>query len=378
MERCLGGADQSIRELTLQLIENGERCIEAGFPAQAEAILQQAWAIAEAATPDLGSDIAWGLAYLALQRDAPAEAAEWFGRVVTPPARSSALWPAGIHELRRLCTQHNTPAEHTNGSAAHPEAAPLQLHIHDLGSFEIRRCGVVLPRCKARKVIGIFRYLLTRRQHTAHKEELMEIFWPAASSRDSGHNLHVAVSTLRRYLDLEAPAQAASCLLFEAGEYRINPSVQLDHVASRFEQLSIHGEGLCGKSDYAGAEQALKQALALYQGDYHVDSEYSAWAVAERDRLLVRYLAALAALGQTYVAQRNYEGAIECYAILLARDNYREDVHRALMRCYWELGRRAEALQQYDRCTAILAHDLNLEPMEETRELYQRFTAGAD
>jgi LuxR family maltose regulon positive regulatory protein len=41
------------------------------------------------------------------------------------------------------------------------------------------------------------------------------------------------------------------------------------------------------------------------------------------------------------------------------------------MRCYSELGRRSEALQQYKRCATILANDLGLEPMEETQALYR-------
>ncbi len=41
------------------------------------------------------------------------------------------------------------------------------------------------------------------------------------------------------------------------------------------------------------------------------------------------------------------------------------------MRCYWRLGRRGEALRQYEHCAGLLAKDLGLEPIREIRILYQ-------
>ena len=106
----------------------------------------------------------------------------------------------------------------------------------------------MLPVCSANKAIALFRYLLNRRQRAACKEELLELPWPKARSSAAMHSLHVAVTTLRRYLDL--------------------------------------------------------------------------------------------------------------------------------MRCYWQLGRRTEALRQYTRCATILANDLGLQPMLELQELNRAIQSG--
>jgi DNA-binding SARP family transcriptional activator len=41
------------------------------------------------------------------------------------------------------------------------------------------------------------------------------------------------------------------------------------------------------------------------------------------------------------------------------------------MRCYIQLGRRGAAVQQYERCAALLAAELDLEPMPEIQDLYR-------
>ncbi len=62
--------------------------------------------------------------------------------------------------------------------------------------------------------------------------------------------------------------------------------------------------------------------------------------------------------------------------VVLERDGYREDAYCQLIRCYWQLGRRSEALRQYERCVTILRRDLGLEPMPEIQELYRAIQRG--
>ncbi|MBU0703034.1 MAG: bacterial transcriptional activator domain-containing protein, partial [Chloroflexi bacterium] len=50
----------------------------------------------------------------------------------------------------------------------------------------------------------------------------------------------------------------------------------------------------------------------------------------------------------------------------------REDVHRYVIRCYFEAGRRSEALAQYRRCEESLKEELGVAPAAETVELYER------
>jgi DNA-binding SARP family transcriptional activator len=123
--------------------------------------------------------------------------------------------------------------------------------------------------------------------------------------------------------------------------------------------------------DATRAQQAYLAAIACYGGDYYVDDADLSCQLAERERLLATYLAALDQLGRIFMAQRLFEQAAECYRRLVERDEYREDAHMQVMRCYLELGRRSDALQQYEHCVAILRNDLGLDPMPGTRQLYE-------
>jgi len=189
---------------------------------------------------------------------------------------------------------------------------------------------------------------------------------PEAQPQDATHSLHVAISSLRRYLD----PHVGSYLLLDAGRYYINDNVPIEDDCTTFLRLSDAGQQRWRAGDLQGAQQSYSIALKSYQGDYYLDDHDLLWEVAEQERLLSRYLTALDYLGRILVAQGRFEAAIECYQQLLQRDNYREDVHCHVMSCYQQLGRRNEALRQYHVCASMLADDFGLHPMPETRALY--------
>lgn len=56
----------------------------------------------------------------------------------------------------------------------------------------------------------------------------------------------------------------------------------------------------------------------------------------------------------------------------IALDPWREASYRQLMRALAEGGDRVAALAQFERCRAVLAEELGVEPAEETRLLHER------
>jgi DNA-binding SARP family transcriptional activator len=376
IEQDIAG-QQDIRDLAVTLLRQGERCAVAGLIDQAEAVLNQVWMMTVVGAPDLANDTAWELACLLAQRGAYIEAAVWFQRVDALPSRAINLWPAARQTMVQMCRalagEHFRPVEIPRSSrqVAEPLCDPSPelpaLNVINLGRLQIIRAGTMLPTCKAHKAVSLFRYLLAQRHRAAHKEALMELFWLDAHPRDARNSLHGAISALRHHLD---PA-SGSYVLFEDDRYAINPEAPIEDDSATFQGLSDEGEQYWQARDLAQAQRAYTQALACYQGDYYLDSCDLTWAGVVQEHLLCLYLSALDHLGQIFISQHRFEQAAECYRQLLERDSYREDAHRQLMRCYSQLGRRCEALRQYERYVAILANDLHLEPMQETRELYQ-------
>jgi DNA-binding SARP family transcriptional activator len=66
------------------------------------------------------------------------------------------------------------------------------------------------------------------------------------------------------------------------------------------------------------------------------------------------------------------EQAVTPYLQGLEIDPLVEDFHRGLMTAYGELGRQAEALASFERCRALLAKTLGVQPSAETRALAER------
>ena len=63
------------------------------------------------------------------------------------------------------------------------------------------------------------------------------------------------------------------------------------------------------------------------------------------------------------------EIAIALALRILAVDPLQEEVHRILMRCYAQQGRRTDALRQYDLCRSVLWREVRAVPERETEQL---------
>ncbi len=119
----------------------------------------------------------------------------------------------------------------------------------------------------------------------------------------------------------------------------------------------------------------LEKARQLYTGDLFEDC-YGDWVYSERERLNLLYLNCLARLMRFYDRERNYEKSLACGQEILNMDPLREQIHRYLMRLYLANGQRAKAIQQYEICEQVLAQELGIEPMVETKSLYAQITTA--
>ncbi len=357
--------------LSMAWLYQSEQYIQAGFLHQAEQTLAEAWEHANTQDPAVRSRAAWQLAWVKLMTKDYRSAAAWLEQVEHLPQIPLLTWLTERRVFVELCAL----LARAQAAPAPQHAAPdgLQpLAIQSLGGFAVARGGVLLKPCRARKAVVMLRYLLTRPKHAATREELMDLLWPEAQPSRAAHSLHVTASALRSYLDY----QAESYLSFAAGTYAINPAAPVAHDCEIFLKASDDADRRRSGGDLPGAEQAYTAAITHYQGDYMLDSHDLVWATAERERLLTRYLDNLDHLGALWMQAGNPAAAVECFQRILQRDEYREDIHYQAIRCYMQLGRRGDAVRQYQRCEQILASELGVEPMPETRRLYDEILSS--
>jgi DNA-binding SARP family transcriptional activator len=110
------------------------------------------------------------------------------------------------------------------------------------------------------------------------------------------------------------------------------------------------------------------RAVDLYQGDLCVAPDPH--AVIERERLRARYLTLLMRLADDHYRACHYELCQQYVQQLLRYDPCREDAHRLAMRCYVQVGERAQAFRQYRLCQELLRAEFDAPPEPATMTLF--------
>jgi DNA-binding SARP family transcriptional activator len=92
----------------------------------------------------------------------------------------------------------------------------------------------------------------------------------------------------------------------------------------------------------------------------------------QRERLREICLEMLAGMAECHAAYGRYGEAVQVCRSALVQDPCRENVHRAIMSYLVRLGHTDAAVAQYHQCERVLASELDVEPLSETRRLYRR------
>ncbi|WP_424950450.1 ATP-binding protein [Deinococcus sp.] len=104
---------------------------------------------------------------------------------------------------------------------------------------------------------------------------------------------------------------------------------------------------------------------------------FADWREARANELSEAELGALAAWATELGEQGRSAAAQEVYARMLRLDPLREQTHRQLMGLLHRNGERDAALARYRALEGLLLHELGVEPLPQTRELYQQILEGA-
>jgi len=223
-----------------------------------------------------------------------------------------------------------------------------------LGSFEARSSESGAVDFGHRKVRALLVYLAVEGKHPQSREHLATLLWGRTGDERSRHNLRQALSKIRSLFPtlIETTSDGVA----------LNSEIcAIDMVA--FEDLA--------KSDNI---EELKKALELYRGDllegYNPrEPDYQDWLQIARGRLHKLACEVADRLATLLGEQGRSKDAIEVFNRLLHLDPANEAAHRGLMKLLAQLGRRSEALRQYQECVSALARELDAEPSLETRQL---------
>jgi DNA-binding SARP family transcriptional activator len=242
------------------------------------------------------------------------------------------------------------------------------LAVQMLGRLYLRHDDTELACLGTRKAQELLCYLLLHRQRAHARESLANVFWSNTPTAQSRANLRKTLWQLQTAL---GDPLAEELVQVDAEWVQINPNtaIWLDVVAIEQAFAAVRdssGEDMSDKN-----AQLVSQAVALYRGDL-LDGWYQDWCLFERERVQNIYLALLDRLMGYCENHQECERGLAYGAELLRYDRTREQTYCRMMRLHVRAGNRAGALREYDRCVAVLADELEIEPGAPTTDLYTR------
>jgi PAS domain S-box-containing protein len=250
------------------------------------------------------------------------------------------------------------------------------LQIFTFGRFGLAAGGIRLATEKwqrKQQALTLLKLLVARVGRAVPREVLSEWLWPGADERSGRERLKVTMYALRH--QLRAVGLNEEIIETVDGAYLLRrEAVWIDVEA--FDRCVTDGSAQQRQEQWEDALHSYMEAQRLYRGDYMEENIHADWCAEERDRLREVHLEMLASMAECYAACDRYAEAVSLYRSILVDDPCREGVHRTLMTHLVRLGHFDSAVAQYHHCARILAAELDVEPMPETRRLYERILAG--
>ncbi|NTU80448.1 MAG: AAA family ATPase [Chloroflexales bacterium] len=238
------------------------------------------------------------------------------------------------------------------------DPSPASLVLTLLGPPEARWLGAPLPI--ARRQARALLFLLAVDLRPVAREQICALLWPDAPGPTARRHLTHLLTHLRRALPDPD--------LFQVDSDRI--ALSLASVASDTAALVRSVVSAQTPVD------ALRRAAELVRGPFLSGfslldcPEFEAWIDGERARWDRINRELLATLAERAAVEERYADAIWAAQRGLAIDELDEAFQRQLITVYGAQGDRAAVERQFERCVAVLARELGVPPLPETREAY--------
>lgn len=249
-----------------------------------------------------------------------------------------------------------------------PEAAPV-LQLGLLGETVVIARGRRVPLPRRRRAIELLYRLAIAGAVGVRRDQLLEEFWPEVPLDESAPRLRVLLHAARKLLEAagleSALARRGTMYVLDTPELRID-ALDFEARARRLLRADLT----------ATAVEAIDVALRDYRGDLGADEHFGDWAIPEVERLRRTYHDLLRRAAQYFAQCGAVDRSVECCQLALRSDPLQEQFQIALIAYYGHLGRREDAMRQYEDYRRLLAAEVGLAPPASTMRALERALAG--
>jgi DNA-binding SARP family transcriptional activator len=241
------------------------------------------------------------------------------------------------------------------------------LQVGLLGGISFSIDGVVVrPEFgPAGRLLACYLFEFPGRVH--RRERLADLFWGHAEPVKARAALNTAVWRIRKMLD-QADRGASGRLITLGDDVILEPD---DAIVVDTHRL----EAACRSALCAPEDTLSNAATDLYGGPF-LDGHDDDWILPERERLHGLFVRSTVETMRRAAMRGRYEIALDLGRRILAVDVLRERIQQHIMLLLVLNGQRGEAIRAYQRLADLLKSELGIEPMPETRRLYDDIRSG--
>ncbi|RIK37056.1 MAG: hypothetical protein DCC55_25430 [Chloroflexi bacterium] len=253
-------------------------------------------------------------------------------------------------------------------SHSHAQTGSWSILICLLGPFRLVNAHHAELEYGGERVEMLLGYLALHHTAALPRDMLLTLLWPDSDPALAGQSLNSLVYGVRKALKEELGG--APPVIQNNGHYRLNCEVGVSVDIVQFEYFAQSGEQHARAGELHLADVCYHRAVEFYQGDLCVTPDPQ--TLIERERLRARYLTLLMRLADASYGAQRYAESLSYVQRLLLYDPCREDAHRLAMRCYVQMGERAQAFRQYRLCQELLRHEFDAIPEQATVVLFDQ------
>jgi adenylate cyclase len=242
-----------------------------------------------------------------------------------------------------------------------PSTMAKTLRLNILGPFYAQWSDGEPLEVTGKKTQGLLGYLAVESARPHSREQLAGLLWSETGDERARHNLRQALSKIRR---------SYGPLISSTG----------DTLALDLEQCSVDArdfDALARSKDVAD----LERCMALYRDDLLDglvlrEELYDEWLLGAQYQFRRTACDVIERLAVTLADTDRPDEAVDVFNRRIAMDPACEPAHRHLMELFDRIGRRSDALRQYEFLADALGRELGTEPSPETNAVYERIRTG--
>lgn len=220
----------------------------------------------------------------------------------------------------------------------------------------------------------LFAALAANANNVVSRPSLVDAVWGMDAPVTVASSIYTYVARLRRALEPRRPPRGPSDhLSYDGFGYMLTiDSARID--AQRFQEHAARLHKLRSEGSLEEAVEEADAALALWRGR-PFDGAVGPLAEAERTRLTELWLTATEDRAEALLDLGRKPDVGQLFA-LVRQHSLRERLRSTLMRSYWQMGRRADALAEFRDLRFALSRDLGIEPGAEVQQLHEQILRG--